>query len=118
MDTVFIQGLELETVIGCYDFEKEKAQRILLDIEMAWDIQKAAMSDVLGDTLDYGAVCRRVETVVAETQCELLETLVEKIASMIMVEFGVKGVRLRLAKPDIIKNTRDVGVSISRGILF
>jgi len=118
MDTVFIQGLELETIIGCYDFEKEKAQRIVLDIEMAWDIQKAAKSDALNDTLDYGAVCERVESVVAETRCELLETLVDKIASIVMDEFKVRGIRIRMAKPDILKNTRDVGVSISRGIVF
>jgi dihydroneopterin aldolase len=118
IDTVFIRGLVLETVIGCYDFEKIQAQKISLDIEMAWDIRAAATSDQLTDTLDYGAVCERVTTLVNETECELLETLVERIAETIMKEFSVKGIRIRLAKPDIIENTIDVGVSISRGLAF
>lgn len=118
MDTVFIRGLVLETIIGCFDFEKVAAQNISLDIEMAWDIQAAAKSDALSDTLDYGAVCERVGELVKHTNCELLETLVERIAVVIMDEFGVKGIRIRLAKPDIIDNTIDVGVRISRGIDF
>lgn len=118
MDTVFIRGLEIETIIGCYDYEKVKPQKIVLDLEMAWDIKRAAESDALEDTLDYDAVRKGIEALCQEKRFELVESLAEQVCQFIMADFGVEGVRLTLAKPEAIKNTKDVGVKIARGISF
>ena len=118
MDTVFIRGLSLDAVIGCYDWEKTKTQTITLDIDMAWDIKRAADSDLLEYTLDYAAVSQRIEQYVTDTQFELVESLAERIAELVMNEFKVLGIRIRLAKPQAIENTIDVGVSIARGVVF
>lgn len=118
MDTVFIRGLEIDTIIGCYEHEKINKQRIVLDLEMAWDIRTAASTDDLSLTLDYNAVRLEIERLCEEKQFELVESLVECVATMIMKQFKVEGLRIRLAKPEAIENTRDVGVMIARGIAF
>lgn len=118
MDTVFIRGLEINTIIGCYDHEKVKPQRIVLDIEMAWDIEAAAQSDDLSDTLDYNAVRLGIEEVCNKERFELVESLAERIGQFIMLTFSVPGLRIRLAKPEAIENTVDVGIMIARGIRF
>lgn len=118
MDTVFIKGLRLNTIIGCYDHEKLAPQPVIIDLDMAWDIERAAQSDDLVDTLDYDAVSKCVEKLLTERRFELVESLAELIAATIMADFRVQGVRVRLAKPDAILNTESVGVHISRGIPF
>lgn len=118
MDTVFIRGLDIQTIIGCYEHEKLAPQRIVLDIEMAWDIKKAAASDALDDTLDYNAVRLRIESLCASERFELVESLAERVTALVMSEFNVSGIRLRLAKPEAIDSTIDVGVAISRGVAF
>ena len=115
MDSIFIEGLELSTIIGCYSHEKLAPQRIVVDLQLAWDVRKAAREDTLEDTLDYDKVCARLATLVQEQQFELVESLAEKIASVLMDEFSVKGLRLRLGKPDIIENVHSVGIVIARG---
>lgn len=115
MDIVYIKGLTLQTVIGCHEWEKLHEQRIVLDIEMAWDNRLAAQSDALGDALDYEQVCRSVEAYVAAQKVELVEALAEGIAAHIMTVFAVPGLKLRLGKPEALSNTDDVGVVIYRG---
>jgi len=85
---------------------------------MAWDMRKAGETDQLEDALDYNAVSKRVEKFACSNQFQLVEALAENIAKLIMDEFAVPGVRIRLAKPEAMDNTIDVGVSISRGIKF
>ena len=118
LDTVFIQGLVVDTIIGCYESEKHTKQRLRFDIEMAWDISRASESDSLADTLDYHAVTKRVERYLEENTVELVEVVAEDIATIIMKEFSVPGLRLRVAKPDALEQTVDVGVRISRGVEF
>jgi dihydroneopterin aldolase len=118
VDTVFIQGLTVDALIGCYEWEKDKRQKIRFDIEMAWDIRKAGASDALAETLDYNAVATRVTQFAEENQFELVEALAENVASIITEEFAVPGLRLRLSKLEAIENTIDVGVKISRGVEF
>ena len=60
MDIIFLGGLEITTIIGIYDWERETKQTIVLDIEMACDIHKAAQSDAIEDTLDYKSVSKSI----------------------------------------------------------
>ncbi|WP_370981236.1 dihydroneopterin aldolase [Agaribacterium sp. ZY112] len=116
MDTVFIRDLEVATLIGVYDHEKLEPQPLLFDLDMAWDCQKACVSDRLTDTLDYHAVCIRIERICAETHFELVETLAETIAQCLLNEFKIPGLMLRVSKPQAIANTHSVGIVIRRGI--
>ncbi len=115
MDIVFIRDLQVETVIGIYDWERKIRQTISLDIDMATDIQKAATTDNIDDTLSYKTVAKRLITFIEESEYELVESLAEKICSIIRDEFNVPWVRLTLHKSGAVRGSRSVGVIIERG---
>ena len=116
MDIVYIRGLEVKTVIGIYDWEKEIKQKITIDLEMASDIKKAADTDEIADALDYKSVSKRLISFVEESEIQLIETLEEKIAEIVLSEFGVSWLKLSLGKPGAVTGSRDVGVIIERGV--
>ena len=115
MDIVFIRDLQIETVIGIYDWERKIKQVISLDLDMATDIRKAAQTDHIDDTLNYKAVAKRLIAFVEESRFELVESLAERICEIVMQEFDVPWVRLTLNKPGAVRGSRSVGVMIERG---
>ena len=115
MDIVFIRDLQIETVIGIYDWERKVRQIISLDIDMASDIKKAASSDNIDDTLSYKTVAKRLIAFVEQSEFELVEALAEKICEIILEEFNVPWVRLTLNKPGAVRGSKSVGVMIERG---
>ena len=115
MDHVFIEDLRIETTIGIYDWEKAIRQVVALDLEMAFDNRVPAASDRIEDTLDYKAVSKRLKAFVGESRFELVETLAERCAELVMREFGVRWLRLKLAKPGAVTDSKAVGVVIERG---
>ena len=115
MDSVFINDLRIETIIGIYDWERKVRQTISLDLEMGADIRKAAATDAIEDTLNYKAVAKRLIAFVGASEYQLVETLAEKIAEIVLSEFSVPWVRLTVHKPGAVRGSRDVGVIIERG---
>ena len=115
MDIVFIRDLQIETVIGIYDWERKVRQIISLDIDMASDIKKAADSDNIDDTRSYKTVAKRLIAFVEQSEFELVEALAEKICEIILEEFNVPWVRLTLNKPGAVRGSKSVGVMIERG---
>ncbi len=115
MDIIYLSDLRIETIIGIYDWERRVKQVVSLDIEMATDIAKAASSDDIEDTLNYKAVAKRLISFVGESEFQLVETLAERITDIILNEFNVPWVRLRLNKQGAVRGARDVGVIIERG---
>jgi dihydroneopterin aldolase len=114
MDKVFIEALEIECVIGIYDWERKIKQAVVLDIEMAFDNRKPAASDDIADTLDYKAVSKRLIQFVSESNFGLVETLAEQCCAIILEEFAVAQVKLKLSKPGAVRGARAVGVMIER----
>jgi dihydroneopterin aldolase len=114
MDKVFIEALEIECVIGIYDWERKIRQPVVLDIEMAFDNRKPASTDAIADTLDYKAVSKRLIQFVSESQFGLVERLAEHCCAIILEEFGVQHVRLKLAKPGAVRGAKAVGVILER----
>lgn len=115
MDTIFIRELTVETVIGIYDWEREIKQPVLFDLEMACDVARAAASDSVDDTLDYKAVCKRVIAFVEASEFQLVETLAERVAQLIISEFQVPWLRVQVNKRGALRGAMDVGVIIERG---
>ncbi len=115
MDIIFLKRLEIETVIGIYDWEREIKQVVVLDIEMASDIRKAAATDHIDDTLDYKSVAKRLIQFVSESEFGLVETLAERITEIILTEFKVPWVKLVLNKRGAISGAEGVGIIIERG---
>ena len=115
MDIVYIRDLRAETGIGVYEWERGIRQTVVLDLEMASDISRAASSDQIGDALDYATLSATVHDFVEGSEFRLIETLAEQVAELIMREFGVSWLRLRLSKPGAVPQAEDVGVIIERG---
>ncbi len=115
MDKVFIDGLEIETLIGIYDWERRIRQPLVFDIEMAFDNRTPAASDAIEDTLNYKDVSKRLIGYVSASSFGLVETLAERCAAIILDEFDVAHVRLKLSKPGAVRGARAVGVVIERG---
>lgn len=116
-DRVLIEGLEVRTVIGIYDWEREIRQTVRLDLEMMWDISKAAESDDIADTLDYKAVSKRLIAFVEASSFGLIESLAERCAEILLHEFGVPWLRLKMSKPGAVRGSENVAVLIERGNL-
>lgn len=115
MDIIFLGGLEIETIIGIYDWERTQKQTIVLDIQMAFDISKAAETDDIQYALDYKTVSKRVISFVETSEFFLVETLIEEIAKLIQIEFHVPWVKIVLNKKGAISGASDVGIIIERG---
>ena len=116
MDIIFIQGLKVDTVIGIYDWERKIRQEIVLDIEMSADILTAASTDHIDQALNYKDICKRLKNFVGGSEFQLVETLAEEICQIIIKEFGVQWVKLKLNKGEAITGAEGVGVIIERTI--
>lgn len=114
MDKVFIEGLEIEALIGIYDWERRIRQTLVFDLEMSFDNRVPAASDDIADTLDYKAVSKRLIEYVGASDFGLVETLAERCAAIVLDEFGVSQVRLKLSKPGAVRGAKAVGVMIQR----
>jgi dihydroneopterin aldolase len=115
MDIIYLRDLRIDTVIGVFDWERRIKQTIVFDIEMAADIRKAAASDDIDDTLDYKAVAKRLIDFVGHSEFQLVETLAERCAAIVLDEFQVPWLRLCVNKQGAVRGARDVGVIIERG---
>ena len=116
MDTIFLRNLQIETVIGIFDWERKTKQAVFFDIEMATDVKKAAASDHIDDALDYKSISKSIIAFVKKSEFQLIETLAEKVADLIMTDFDVPWLRLSLNKKGAIRQADDVGVTIERGV--
>lgn len=114
MDKVFIDGLEIETIIGIYDWEREVRQIVRIDLEMAWDNKPAAQSELIEHALNYKDVSKRMISFIGGSQFLLVETMAEAIAQILLIEFNVPWLKLRLSKPGAVRGAKAVGVLIER----
>lgn len=115
MDRVFIEGLEVDTVIGAYDWERGIRQCLRLDLSLGWDNRPAAAADDLSLALDYAAVTARVQAFAQEAEFILVETFAERLAQTLLSEFQIPWLRLKLTKPGAVPAACGVGVEIERG---
>jgi len=114
MDKIFLSALTVECIVGIWDWERRVKQTVIIDLEIATDIRRAAASDRIDDTIDYKKVAKRLLAFVGESQFNLVETLAEQIARVVVTEFGVSWVKVRLNKQGAIRGARDVGIEIER----
>jgi dihydroneopterin aldolase len=116
VDIIYIKELEVETVIGIYDWERKIRQRVTLDLEMGADIRPAAVGEDIDKTVSYKDVSERLIAFIEHSEFLLVETMAEQIAQIVLDEFPVPWVRLRLGKPGAVPAAKDVGVIIERGV--
>lgn len=114
MDIICINNLRVETIIGIYGWERKTKQIISLDLQMGTDISKASAEDSIDDTIDYKSVAERLSTFIAASHFNLLETLAEETAKILLNEFNVPWLKLSIKKLQILKNISDVCIIIER----
>lgn len=113
MDKIFLHGFKAETLIGVYDWERTQTQTLVFDLDIAMP-HLAGDSDNLAETIHYGHVCERVREALKKRDFLLLESLAEYTANLILEEFHAAWVRVKIVKPGILPNVREVGVEIQR----
>ncbi|HTT01155.1 MAG TPA: dihydroneopterin aldolase [Steroidobacteraceae bacterium] len=113
-DRIFLRGLEVDCIIGFIEWERRVRQTVVIDLELPVDCKSASRTDEVADTLDYKSVAKRVIAFVEASEFKLVETLAQRIALLVLEDFGVPWVRVSLNKPGAIRGSRDVGVAIER----
>lgn len=114
MDKIFLNDLHIDTIIGIYDWERETLQTLSFDLEMDWDIAKAAKSDDIVDTLDYGAIANTIVSFVEESRYQLIETLAEDLCTLLLDAYPIPKLKLTLSKPVALHGQNIARIVIER----
>jgi len=114
MDKIFLRDLTTEAIIGFYDWERKIKQTVVINLEMGTDVRATAAHDDIERTLNYKAVAKRVLAFVGESHYNLIETLAEELAKVLLTEFKMPWLKLSVHKPGAIRGSRDVGIEIER----
>lgn len=114
MDKIIIRDLLLRGIIGINPDERVKQQDILINMVIWSDIRQAAVSDVIEDAVDYKSITKRVIQHVEASSDFLVERLVTDLARIVIMEFGVERVRVRVEKPGALRFAESVGIEIER----
>lgn len=114
MDIIFLQELKVKTLIGIYPWERNVAQTIQLDLEIALPTSRACITDNFKDALDYALIVQRINDVLSKKHFNLLEALAEHIAQIVLIEFGSPWTRISVAKLEAIPGVKKLGIRIER----
>lgn len=114
MDRIFLNGLRVQAVIGIWEWEQRIRQSVTLDLEMATDARRGAQADSIDDALNYKNVAKRLIAHVEASKFRLVETLAESIARIVVEEFAVPWVKVRIGKPGAVEGSKEVGIVIER----
>ena len=114
MDKILVRGLKVTTIVGIFEWERQVPQPVILDLDMATDIRAAAAADDISATIDYKAVSDRLGDFIRSNQFKLIETLAEQCADIVLQEFAVSALTLRVSKPEAVPAADTVCVEITR----
>jgi len=115
MDAILIRDLRVEALIGIHKRERHLPQTVSIDLENGLPGQDVFESDKVSDTIDYEQVALKIRSLAASGHFRLVETLADRIARLLIGDFGAPWVKVSAAKLGILANARFVGVSIERG---
>ncbi len=115
MDTLFVEGLRVDAILGILPHERTATQPVVVDIEYALDTRAAARSGDINDTVSYATVAESVSSWIVAGQFELVETLAEEVVVRLRDTYSLSWVRLRVAKPEAWPAAASVGIVIERG---
>ncbi len=114
MDKVFIKGLEAHTTIGVFAWEQRQPRKLLFDLELSLDLQPAASSDDVTQTISYYEVAELVRGICAVARVQLLERLADQILQALFNRFACSEIRLVLHKPGAVPHAQSVGIEMVR----
>ncbi len=114
MDKIFLRELEIDAVIGIWEWERQVKQKVSIDLEIGTDVRGAALTDAVDDTVNYKNVAKRLIDFVGNSEFQLVESLADAVAEIVIKEFSVSWLKLSVAKPGAIQGSKTVGISIER----
>lgn len=114
IDQISIKDIKFSTIIGVYDWERETPQNLHLDLSFPTDAHAIAQTDDIAQAIDYEKVLNCILGVVKNQQFKLIESLANKIAEQLLLEFPMQWINLHLHKPKALLNAKDVSISIVR----
>ena len=114
MDAIVIRDLRVEVHIGIHRREQHVQQTVSVDLEIGVPGTAVFASDRVADTIDYEQVALRIRALAASGHFRLVETFADRIARLLIDDFGAPWVKVSAAKLGILANTKYVGVSIER----
>jgi dihydroneopterin aldolase len=113
-DRIHLSDLKIETIVGIFDWERTTRQTVSFNFEFPADASRAAKTDRIEDTLNYKSVAKKVIAYVEKSEFQLVETLAERVAELILREFDLPWVKLSIGKLGAIRGSREVGITIER----
>lgn len=114
-DCIIIEGLKVETVIGCLDWERQILQPLLIDLKIYTDLSVAGKSDDLVNTLNYVDICQYVTEIICERKAQLIEHVAYLVMAKLMQRFPtIEQIDITVHKPEIIKQTKSIAVHMQR----
>lgn len=115
-DGIFLEGIQVEALIGVHAHEREAPQPLRLDLWIAADIAAAGRSDALADTIDYAEVVEQARRFAADSRYLLLEAFAADLCDALMARWPIAAMRLRVHKPDAAAalGCADVGITLMR----
>ena len=115
MDAIIIEGLKVDTVIGCFNWERQIIQPLMLDLTIYNDLNQAAQSDELDDTLNYAQICELAAQVIQQAKPKLIEHAAQLVLEKLFLVFtSIESIIITIRKPAIIAQANAVGIRLER----
>jgi len=115
MDAIIIEGLKVDTVVGCFNWERQIIQPLMLDLTIHNDLSQAAQSDELEDTLNYAQICELAAQVIQQAQPKLIEHAAQLVLERLFKTFSsIESIIITIRKPAIIAQATAVGIRLER----
>ena len=115
MDAIIIEGLKVETVVGCFNWERQIIQPLMLDLIIQTSLEQASNSDQLEHTLNYAEICEISAKVIQKKQPELIEHAAKLVLNTLFTTFPtIESIMITVRKPAIIAQANSVGIRLER----
>lgn len=114
LDEIIISDLNIRTVIGVNDWERKVLQDVMINMTLFVDIKNASSTDDIHDTTDYKTITKRVLDYTEASSFQLIESLIEEVAKIVLTEFNVKAIQIQIDKPNALRFSKSVGIKIYR----
>ena len=115
MDAIIIEGLKVDTVVGCFNWERQIIQPLILDLTLQTNLEQASNSDELEDTMNYAEICEISAKVIQEAQPKLIEHAAKLVINALFTQFSaIESIIITIRKPAIIPQANSVGIRLER----
>ena len=115
MDAIIVEGLKVDTVIGCFNWERQIIQPLMLDLILQTSLEQASNSDELEDTMNYAEICEISAKVIQDAQPKLIEHAAKLVINALFTRFSaIESIIITIRKPAIIPQANSVGIRLER----